>query len=335
MTRPRAQQVALEATPYYHCISRCVRRAFLCGQDRYTGHSFEHRKAWVLERLSALSEVFSIDVCAYAVMSNHYHLVLRIDAAQAEACSDREIAGRWMKLFSGPLLVQHWLAGTLDDEPSRDRALELITVWRERLCDLSWFMRCLNEHLARRANEEDGCKGRFWEGRFKTQALLDEAAVLACMAYVDLNPVRAAIAGLPEHSDYTSIQQRVEELRKDEVPAKEEVVPDRPALLSMRQASNADAEEEGVALNYRLMDYLELVDWTGREMRHGKRGAIASMAPPILTRLGIDTRAWLRHMHPRRNRMLAALGSLARLRQYTEVTGRRWLVGQHEAMLAS
>ncbi len=72
MTQARSQQISLEDTPYYHCISRCVRRAFLCGEDHVTGANYEHRKTWVVEKLKELSEVFAIDVCAYAIMSNHY-----------------------------------------------------------------------------------------------------------------------------------------------------------------------------------------------------------------------------------------------------------------------
>ena len=334
MTRPRNQQVVLEATPYYHCISRCVRRAFLCGQDRHTGQSFEHRKVWVVERLAALADVFAVDVCAYAVMSNHYHLVLRVNTAQAEAWSDQEVAEQWMKLFSGSLLVQRWLARTLDDIASEQRALEIIALWRKRLCDLSWFMRCLNEHLARRANEEDGCTGRFWEGRFKTQALLDEAAVLACMAYVDLNPIRAGIADLPEESAHTSIQQRIRELAAGSSrSAGKTDDTKKPQLLPMLDAGNADSDNPDTVLGYRLMDYLELIDWTGRATRQGKRGAIDRAAPKILQRLGIDTAMWLRHMRPRRNRMLAALGAVAQLRQYIEATGRKWLVDQKSAVL--
>ena len=109
MTRARYIQVSLNSTPYYHCICRCVRRAFLCGKDRYSGQNYEHRRQWVVDRLAALAEVFAIDLCAYAVMSNHYHLVLRINQQKALDLTDQEVAERWMQLFSGPLIVKRWI----------------------------------------------------------------------------------------------------------------------------------------------------------------------------------------------------------------------------------
>ena len=150
----------------------------------------------MVDRLSVLVEVFAIDLCAYAVMSNHYHLVLRISRKRALSWTEEEVAARWMQLFSGPLIVKRWLAGKLDEAESL-KAREIVAQWRARLYDLGWFMKCVNEYLARRANEEDCCKGRFWESRYKCQALLDEKALLQCMAYVDLNPVQAEMAANP------------------------------------------------------------------------------------------------------------------------------------------
>ena len=346
MPRPRSQQVSLEATPYYHCISRCVRRAFLCGEDHFSGRSYEHRKAWVVERLAELSDAFAIDICAYAVMSNHYHLVLRVDAGKALSWSAEEVAERWMKLFSGSPLVRNWLSGAMAGEAAKLRALEIIEAWRSKLHDLSWFMRCLNEHLARKANHEDCCTGRFWEGRFKSQALLGEAAVLSCMAYVDLNPIRAGIAELPETSDYTSVQQRIREqpdtangAKQRSKPGKSTAAPTEPGrcpiLMPLVDASNAEQPERNSICDYRLMDYLELVDWTGRALREDKRGAIAESTPAILVRLGIEPQTWLKHMRPRRNRMLVALGGMEKLKQYIKATGRKWLKGGGEAAALS
>ncbi|MDV7105847.1 transposase, partial [Vibrio sp. TH_r3] len=76
MTTARSQQVCIDATPYYHCISRCVRRSFLCGYDAFSQTSYEHRRDWIESRIKALTTVYCIDICAYAVMSNHYHLVV-------------------------------------------------------------------------------------------------------------------------------------------------------------------------------------------------------------------------------------------------------------------
>ncbi len=206
--------VCLEDTPYYHVIARCVRRAWLWGHDRYAGKDYSHRKTWVLHRLRQLADVFSIDLCAYAIMSNHYHLVLRVDRRRMAHLSHAEIVARWAQLFSVPPLIERWQDGRAS-VAERMIAEELIERWRLRLIDISWYMRCLNEYLARRANAEDECTGRFWEGRFKSQALLDETGLLTAMAYVDLNPVRAGIAATPEESEFTSIHARLQQLRAE------------------------------------------------------------------------------------------------------------------------
>jgi hypothetical protein len=182
MTRPRSALVSVADTPYYHCMGRCVRQAFLCGKDPVSGKNFDHRKQRVLERLALLTDTFAIDVCAYALMSNHYHLVLRIDPARAQAWTDVEVVERWRRLYTGPASVSAFLNGIPLETTEQILLIDLIAVWRQRLADLSWFMRCLNEHIARLANAEDGCTGRFWEGRFKSQALLDEEALLTVMA---------------------------------------------------------------------------------------------------------------------------------------------------------
>src|SRR5688572_1747038 len=153
MTYPRKYQVCLSTTPYYHVVSRCVRRAWLWGKDSYTGKDYSHRKAWVLERLQALASVFAIDVSAYAILSNHFHLVVHVDTERAANWTTSEVIERWGQIFSVPRLVE------LAQQPEASEALKeaaatLIAVWRSRLYDLSWYMRCLNEPLARRANEE-------------------------------------------------------------------------------------------------------------------------------------------------------------------------------------
>ena len=111
MATARKKQISLADTPYYHCISRCVRRAFLCGEDRYTGQSYEHRRAWVEQKLLALTQVFAIDVCAYAIMNNHYHAVLFVDEAKAKSWSTKEVLERWHQLYKGTLFTQQYCRG--------------------------------------------------------------------------------------------------------------------------------------------------------------------------------------------------------------------------------
>lgn len=182
MTRPRSEQVCVTDTPWYHVVSRCVRRAFLCGEDRFTGRNFDYRRGWIEARMRQLSAVFDVDVAAYAVMSNHYHIVLRLDPGRAESWTEEEeVLRRWTALFTGPMLVRRFLdarqrpAMTVAE---RDWVREWAETYRARLVDLSWYMRVLNETIARQANAENGVKGRFCEGRFKSQILLDGGTII-------------------------------------------------------------------------------------------------------------------------------------------------------------
>ena len=325
MTRPRRELISLDDTPYYHCTTRCVRRAFLCGTDYSTGDCFEHRRGWISRRIKQLATVFSIDIAAYAVMSNHYHIVLRVDREGAEGLTRDEVIERWRHLFTGPPLVKRYCAGHLLSRSELDVVDDVVTEWRERLMDISWFMRCLNEHIARKANAEDDCKGRFWESRFTTQALLDETAVLACMAYVDLNPIRAGLADRPEGSDYTSLQDRLG--ITPETAGPEEKIKAVPQAELMPFAVTINEATPANVLPHNFADYLELVDWTGRAMRDDKRGYIPGNLPPILQRLNIAPEQWLKATHGMERHFYHAIGPVSSLEQFCQRLKKRWLHG--------
>ncbi|WP_237060320.1 transposase [Microbulbifer sediminum] len=311
----RKSLVSVDATPYYHCVSRCVRRAFLCGRDARTGQSFEHRRQWVEDKLLSLARVFALDVCAYAVMSNHYHVVLHINRAQAATWELREVVERWHQLCKGSVLSQRYARNEPLGSAEMTRLTEVADVWRARLLDISWFMRMLNESIAREANREDQCTGRFWEGRFKSQALLDERALAACMAYVDLNPIRARMADTPESSDHTSIKRRISTARGGRQP--EELLP----------FAGNPREPMPEGMPFQIQDYIELVDWSGRILRKGKRGAIDSRLPAILERLQIDPSHWLYLNRNFESRFKALIGSAHSVRSACEQLGKRWAQG--------
>lgn len=345
MTVARQSQVSLDDTSFYHCYVRCVRRAYLCGSDSVSGESYDHRKQWIVSRLRFLSYVYAIDVCAYAIMDNHYHTVLHVDADRAKGWSSTEVVERWMQLYNGHTLVDQWLASCKQEyvEPE-GRVLELIETWRERLYDISWFMRGVNETIARMANEEEGVKGRFWEGRFKSQALLDEAALLSCMVYVDLNPVRAAIKSDVVDSDFTSIQQRIYDYAQTHLDAiqdldklesrienqraiKEELELDKlpeAELMPFDGSLHTDIHE---ALPFTLQDYFDLVDVTGRLVRADKRGSVDAKLPALVNRLGIDPDKWLDHVKAFGHQYGACAGSVTSIRDYAHRHNRKWSKG--------
>jgi REP element-mobilizing transposase RayT len=319
MPQPRSSQVCLSDTPYYHCVSRCVRRSFLCGVDNYSGQSYEHRRGWVEQRLLFLSSVFSIDICAYAVMSNHVHMVLHVDVKQVMGWTDKDIVRRWHLLHKGTLLTQIFVTGDTLSEGQTLTLDDTIAEYRRRLHDISWLMRNLNEYIARQANREDECTGRFWEGRFKSQALLDDAALLSCMAYVDLNPIRAKIADTPDHSDHTSIQQRLASIKP---PTTNHSL--MPFVGNPRQDM-----PKGIAFS--LKDYCELVDLTGRIIRNDKAGHIDHQQQPILRRLGLSDEQWLTLTTEFEKHFCYAAGAEQMMNQFKHHTGHQRIRGMGKA----
>ncbi|WP_444944045.1 transposase [Microbulbifer sp. ZKSA006] len=262
-----------------------------------------------------LASIFALDIAAYAVMSNHYHIVLYIDKEKALNWPDSEVILRWQKLFKASNLSLRYLQGDSLDQSEMRKLKEVIALWRDRLMDLSWFMRCLNESIARQANVEDCCTGRFWEGRFKSQALLDEKALAACMAYVDLNPIRANMAKAPEDSSHTSIQRRIRAAITGEQPKE---------LLPLVGGERLNMPK---GLPFQLDHYLQLVDWSGRHLDPRKRGCIAEKTPPILERLGIPPKHWLYLNRNFESRFKGLVGSVEAVQQACNQLNKRWVHG--------
>jgi len=331
MTRARNQLIDLTATSYYHVINRCVRRSFLCGDDPYSHKNYDHRREWLVSRVKFLSSVFSINIGAYAIMSNHYHMLLQVDKITADLWSMDEVIDRWYQLFNGHVLVDRYLAGEDMSPAHLAKVEELAQCWRERLYDISWLMKCLNEHISRQANKEDECTGKFWEGRFKSQALLDETALLSCMAYVDLNPIRAGIASNLEESDFTSIKERLKQFksykRQNNKPNADCTTQAQPRSLLPFAATQHTSSQNISTLPFSYTDYFELLDWSGRHIDPEKCGYMQSDEPKILGILGIESDDWLVTIKEFRRQYGNFAGAESQLRDYAHRHGRSWCKG--------
>ena len=327
VTKPRRQQIYLDATPFYHCVTRCVRRAFLCGIDNNTGRSYEHRRHLIEHEMLRLSGIFFLDIAAFSVMSNHYHILLHVNEDDCKASNPMDVAKKWHMLFKGNDLSQRFVKGEFIEPYEQDSLDTLVDLWRARLMNISWFMKALNEKVAREANKEDDCTGHFWQARFKSQPLLDEQAVLSCMAYIDLNPVRAAMAASPETSDHTSAQLRIKHW-------KDKAENHRTTTQQNADFNDKDLQPESLmpfagnprqpmpfGLAYSLIDYLELLDWTGRAIRDDKHGFISSDLPPILTRLQISPKHWLKLATEFESRFKGIAGTAESIKQKCSLFG--------------
>jgi hypothetical protein len=306
----RADVFAPDEIAIVHCIARVVRRCFLLGNDPVSGKNFDHRKQWVEDLLERFASCFAIDLIAYAILSNHFHLVLRSRPDIVATWSDEEVARRWLLICPK--------RKKLDGSPEEPKENEIRSIvknqkrlqkLRSRLSDLSWWLRLLCQRIGMRANREDGEVGKFFQGRFKAVRLLDEESVLACAAYVDLNLIRAAMAETIEQSSYTSVKKRVEAMvasrsNADHGRSVRGASPPKQAdaFLSpvfceatttgpMASQSIARASDKGFTW-MSARDYLEFLDALARSARADKRGSTPVDVPPIFARLQLDVERW-------------------------------------------
>ena len=312
MAIKRSEQIDPDNGGYYHLVSRCVRRAFLCGDDPETGVNYDYRRQWIENRILELANYFAVEVYSYAVMHNHYHLVIYCDPKAPESWSDLEVANKWLKVFPGrynnPKFKQQreYRLQAIVADP------ELLATYRERLGSISWLMRRINEPLAKTSNAEDFCKGHFWESRFKSQALLDEGAALTCMAYVDLNPIRAGIAkSLPE-SQHTGIKKRLETLSEE-------------ALNNTIQSLAGRVKSRTMVL--KLKDYIELVEWTGQAIVYPNKGKLPAHLSSTLEHLNLKQENWLNQVQSFGHNYYGFVGNLQRLKKKIRTLNQKWMKG--------
>ncbi len=308
-----------------HVFSRVVRRCFLLGDDPVSGKNFDHRKVWIESYLQQFAASFAIDLLGYAILSNHFHLILRSRPDVVATWSDQEVARRWLMLCP-----HHRKSEGTAMEPTQPEINSIagcpvkLAEIRSRLSDLSWWMRLLCQRVAQRANREDEENGRFFQDRYHATRLADEASLLACAAYVDLNPIRAAMCERIEESDFTSAKRRIEALQAAENEAAEAdamekarqvsgELPKQPvaklrhdrdsflAPLSIDElldpigpcaSGSGDRCSDKGFLAMSVESYLELLDWTSCQVSPGKRGKTPADVPPLLQRLGLDQASW-------------------------------------------
>ena len=368
----RVEAFAPDEIATIHVMNRVVRRCFLMGTDEFTGKNYDHRKTWVESELKRLAAGFGIDLLNFAILSNHFHLILRSRPDVVATWDDAEVARRWWMLCPVRKAADGGAAEPSEPELNSIRLDEdKVKTIRSRLSDVSWWMRLLSQRIAQKANVEDQIAGKFWQSRYRAVRLIDDEAILACAAYVDLNPIRAGIAQTIEDSQFTSARLRLQTIA-DAVGSGEVSNGSAEALVSSDEVSSSDAVDsiESVdceALHGRIAEligscaldvgqspgsiapgspvpgsmqvsvefkaavdgflapieidelndpigprasygrqrcsdkgflaipaaaYVELLDWTARQMVTGKRGATPEDAPPIFERLKITPAVW-------------------------------------------
>ncbi len=284
MAVARKQIVNLNTTTYYHCTTRCVRGEYLCGQDRISGKNYLHRRQLIIDRIAFLARYFCIDICAYAVMENHYHLVLRVNRDKAKRLNINQVYDLYTSIYkTSKPLAQAFFDKNASKQLKR-MAKATILKWRARLYDMGWFMRSLNEFIAKQANAEDGKKGHFWASRYYSQALLDRSSLLTCMAYVDLNQIRSAQCSSLDSCLFSSIRQRLAQTQQSPESSMHEHR-SLPCLLGFENTGS-----DGI--DFSLQSYVNLVEVSGKVVREGKRGYLLDEHQGLLKELQLNEDSW-------------------------------------------
>lgn len=337
---PRNRVVNYKEPAIYHCTQRCVRRAFLCGEDKYTNKNYDHRREWIHDRMELLAGVYAFNVLNYAVLSNHFHMTVRSEPRTAKRWSSSEVIRRWWRIHperdrqGRPLeLTEEKLAQLRKDK-------RLVRKLRRRLQSLSWLMKDLAEWVARKSNREDEVTGRFWQGRYSCKKIEDEAALLACAVYVDLNPLRAGLVIKPEDWQFTSLHDRIQGYLQSSrgeqgsggrspdgwlcpVWIDPQMTPEQREAPSR---SGRRASDVGY-LEITFPQYLSLLDWTGRQVRKEDAGAIPEDLPPIFERLGLVEARWVELVSEFGRWFHRVVGTPATLRRCAQENGQRWMQG--------
>jgi len=298
MAIARSYMVDVSMTRWYHCVVRCVRRAFLLAEGPID------RKAWLENRLEELAGIFAVSVGAYSVLDDRLHLLVRLDPDVAGEWSDEDVVLRWGRITPPRDKSRQVVPISEDWVRSHRKDAGFVATTRERLQSLSWFMKYLKEPISRLANRQDETRGAFFEGRFKSVAILDEESLLATCAYIDLSQVAAGIAEVPKASPNTSIKARVDHAKARRPTRNGKGAPGRPARSTWsgaveeshwlcpiedrrRQGSSREGMFEGISLG----NYLVLVDYTDRLLREGN-SAVSTELSAIFDRLGSSAESW-------------------------------------------
>ena len=363
MTYAREDFMQADKCGTFHLYARCIRRCFLLGHDEESGKDYSGRKEWIPLRLAALRKTFMIDIFAYAVMSNHYHIILNNRPDLVKNLSTKEVVSRWLLL--------HPTVAMKDEKREKPTSTEIakfmedfdINEIRLRLSDISWFMRELNQYIAVKANREEGLTGAFFDGRFKSQYLADDNALLTCMIYIDLNPVRAKIANSIEDSIYTSGYDRMNaHTAQKNLDAIAETKYKNENSLTYHQKKEIKTEKKNIKraswlsplatnlskkennpetnllqtttpptpqpfLSITVEKYLELLDLTGREYHEKKPGIIADKFAPILDAMGFQHENWMLKIRNYGSWYYRVIGPLAKLTDKLISTGQHWFKG--------
>lgn len=344
--KARSETVRLGEVAVYHCWNRCVRRAFLCGRDDVSGANWDHRRDWLVAMQETLAGLFGIEVAFRAEMGNHLHLILRTRPDIVEDWTNEDVVRRWLTICR----LAKSRSGTA--EAPNDSQIQMqsadsdrIEEIRQNLSDPSWFMGTLCEYIARRANREDKCSGAFWEDRFSCRELADEASILVCGIYVDLNPIRSGEAELPENATHTSAADRIADRQQAGVAQRgsnhgsqslhsrsgwmckltlnEREPVDSPSQRTSR--SGRRVSDKGL-LPLSLDDYLRLLDVSGRMIRSGK-ASIPPYASAILDRLGVVSQHWMEMITDFESMFGSVVGRTNVLLDRANRAGRNWLHG--------